>query len=62
RSASSARRSPNVIVCVKRFLCMALLPTMCGGSYHVLITDEATGHSGDEDGARPQITVCALDQ
>src|SRR6202049_4540994 len=54
RSASRARRSRNVIVCVKRFLCMALLPILWGGSaISVLITDDATGQSGDEDGVGP---------
>jgi hypothetical protein len=33
---------------------MVLLPILWGGSsISVLITDEATGQSGDEDGVRP---------
>jgi hypothetical protein len=33
---------------------MALLPILWGWSVCVLITDEATGQSGDEDGGRPK--------
>jgi hypothetical protein len=53
-SASSSRRSPNAIVCVKRFLCIAVLPILWGGSaISVLMTDETIGQCDHGDSVRP---------